>query len=126
MASAIKFRYQRLKDEGMRDEYEGNERLIVRSRNWFKFRRVHSRRRFRLKVPSLKRFLKRKVRLVRVSCAAVLKRLKEGKGHIGDLFTGNYMFLQVNPTSFKCFDKYHHGRNHNLNGLPPRYYIHGV
>ncbi|KAJ8750180.1 hypothetical protein K2173_014095 [Erythroxylum novogranatense] len=124
MASANKFRYQRLKHEGL--GHEENERFnVVRSRNWRKLRRVHTRR-FRLKVPGLKRYLKRKVRLVRVSCAKVLRRLKEGKGHFGDLFSGNYLFLHVNPASLKCFDKHYPGSNLNFSGCPSRYHIPGV
>jgi len=75
---------------------------------------VPSRRRFRLKVPSLKR----KVRLlssVRVSWGRVLKRLKESQAHFGDLFVGNYLFIQVNPTPLKCLKK-----DHDLGGLSSR------
>ncbi|GMY13233.1 protein SIEVE ELEMENT OCCLUSION B [Fagus crenata] len=121
MASVTKFLpYQRLGHDGF-DGYdeEISERLVVRSRNWCKFKRVPIRRRFKLKVPSLRKFL-RKVRLfsgVRLSCAKVLKRLKESQAHFGEIFAGNYMFIQVNPTSLKCLKKGHD----DLNGLSSRY-----
>lgn len=127
--SATRFPYQRLENEVLFDDYEGREKLVGRPRNWYKFRRVHIRKRFRIrvKVPSLRRFLRRKIRLVstvRVSCAKVLKRLKEGQGYFGDLFAGNYLFMQVNPTPLKHFEKsYYHGTALNLRGLPSSYSI---
>jgi hypothetical protein len=35
---------------------------------------------------------------VRASVAKVAARLREGRPYIGDLFAGNYMFLQVAPS----------------------------
>ncbi|RWW58566.1 hypothetical protein BHE74_00034555 [Ensete ventricosum] len=35
---------------------------------------------------------------VRVSVAKVIKRLKEGRPYLGELFAGNYMFMQVSPS----------------------------
>ena len=35
---------------------------------------------------------------VRASVARVVRRLKEGRPYIGDLFAGNYMFMQVAPS----------------------------
>ncbi|KAK2661629.1 hypothetical protein Ddye_000203 [Dipteronia dyeriana] len=113
-----KFGYQRLRHGGgggggEDDDDDGrDQRVVMKSRNWFRFRRVHIRRRFRLKLP----VLRKKVRLVsavRFSCAKVLKRLKESQAHFGDLFAGNYLFLQVNPTSLKCIE--------NLQALPSNY-----
>ncbi|KAI5341268.1 PREDICTED: AT5G14410 [Prunus dulcis] len=114
--------YQRLKHDDDQDGLEldddfdyGRVRVLARSRStsWckFRFRKVHIRRRsFKLKVPSLKRllFLRRKIRLIsalRASCANVLQRFKEGQAHFGDLFAGNYLFLQVNPCSLKSLHK---------------------
>ncbi|GAV84444.1 hypothetical protein CFOL_v3_27888 [Cephalotus follicularis] len=100
----------RLKNEGGFDEYEAErererDRAVVRSGSLYRFKGVHIRRRsFRLKVPSLRK-LRRKVRLFRVSCAKVLKRLKESQAHFGDLFAGNYLFMQVNPTSLEYLEK---------------------
>ncbi|TXG54746.1 hypothetical protein EZV62_020002 [Acer yangbiense] len=115
-SSASKFGYQRLRHEGGGGDGDGDDdgrdqRVVMKSRKWFRFRRVHIRRRFRLKLPIL-----RKVRLVsavRLSCAKVLKRLKESQAHFGDLFAGNYLFLQVNPNSLKCIE--------NLQSLPSNY-----
>jgi hypothetical protein len=86
------------------------------SRNWYsRYKRVPSRRRFKLKVPNLMRFL-RKVWLlssVRVSWGRVLKRLKESQAHFGDLF-----FIQVNPNPLKCLKN-----DHDLSGLRIYIYI---
>ncbi|KXG34084.2 uncharacterized protein LOC8081317 [Sorghum bicolor] len=35
---------------------------------------------------------------VRASVARVARRLREGRPYVGDLFAGNYMFLQVTPS----------------------------
>lgn len=35
---------------------------------------------------------------VRASIARVARRLRDGRPYVGDLFAGNYMFLQVSPT----------------------------
>lgn len=123
MSSGVKFPYQRLKQEDDIDEYQLREyykKALARSRTWYRFRKVPIRRRFKLKIPSLRRFIRRKAKLVssiRVSFARVVKRLKESQSHLGDLFAGNYLFLQVTPTSFRCLDKGHH----HLNGLSSRY-----
>ncbi|XP_022750533.1 uncharacterized protein LOC111299556 isoform X1 [Durio zibethinus] len=120
MASTAKFSYQRLRHEGNElDVDEIAETLIGRSRAWYRLKKIPVRRRFRLKVPSLKRFLKRKVKLVRLSFAKLMQRLKESKAHFGDLFAGNYMFIQVNPTTMKCFEKSCKGPG--LKGLPSRF-----
>ncbi|KAI9177230.1 hypothetical protein LWI28_012635 [Acer negundo] len=114
-SSASKFGYQRLRHEGGgcgSDDDGGDQRVVMKSRNWFRFRRVHIRRRFRLKLPNLRKKV-RLVSAVRLSCAKVMKRLKESQVHFGDLFAGNYLFLQVNPTSFKCIE--------NLQALPSNY-----
>ncbi|GMN42626.1 hypothetical protein TIFTF001_011824 [Ficus carica] len=123
MSSGVKFPYQKLKQEDDIDDYQLREyykKALARSRTWYRFRKVPIRRRFKLKIPSLRRFIRRKAKLVssiRVSFANVVKRLKESQSHLGDLFAGNYLFLQVTPTSFKCLDKGHH----HLNGLSSRY-----
>ncbi|KAM7268692.1 hypothetical protein ACFE04_010858 [Oxalis oulophora] len=88
------FSYQRLKNEGGVDDE--NERVIGRSRTGsFRLRR---KRVFRLKVPSLRKLLRKRFGLL---VAKVMKRLKESQAHFGDLFAGNYMLLQVNPTPLK-------------------------
>ncbi|KAM5581811.1 hypothetical protein ABKV19_010842 [Rosa sericea] len=131
-------RYQRLRqhddDEGNGVPDDGyydfeKERVVVTKAkssssiiSWYKLKSrlvpsVSLRRRFRLRrrVVSLRRLLRlrRKLKLVcghlRVSCQKVVKRFKDGQSHFGDLFAGNYMFLQVNPSSLKCLD--HRRRN---------------
>ena len=122
MASLTKFLpYQRLGHDGGFDDEEIEERYVGKSRSWFRFKRVPIRRRFKLKVPSLRRFLRKKVRLfssVRLSCAKALKSFKESQVHFGDIFAGNYLFVQINPTSLKSLKK-----GHDLNGLSSRYSI---
>ncbi|XP_052190599.1 uncharacterized protein LOC127800180 [Diospyros lotus] len=105
-SSSSAFSYQRLRHEGDgADDYDDGgeirERVIGRRRSWPRTRKVHVRKRLRLRIPSLKRFLRRKARLVADSWARVLKRLKESQSHFGDLFAGNYLFMQVNPTPLK-------------------------
>ncbi|KAF0926838.1 hypothetical protein E2562_027423 [Oryza meyeriana var. granulata] len=60
------------------------------------------RRRPRLRISSLTRVLRRKAAAVggamRASVAKVVRRLKEGSPYVGDLFAGNYMFMQVTPS----------------------------
>jgi hypothetical protein len=52
----------------------------------------------------------------------VLKRLKEGQAHFGDLFAGNYLFMQVNPTPLKYFERSYYNKNVlDLNSFPPGY-----
>ncbi|OWM71491.1 uncharacterized protein LOC116194519 [Punica granatum] len=107
---AAMFRYQKLKPEAGLDvgadtdepHYPIKFRSIPQrssSRIWARVRRVHVRRRVRLRVPGLRRFLRWKARLVAAAVRKVVRRLKEGQGHWGDLFAGNYLFLQVNPSS---------------------------
>ncbi|KAL2320189.1 hypothetical protein Fmac_029158 [Flemingia macrophylla] len=101
MVPLRKLRYQKLRHENGSDE----ER---RPKSWFRFRRVPIRRRFRLKIPNLRRLWSKRARLVssmRISYAKVVKRFKEDHVHFGDLFAGNYLFMHVNPTSLKCLQK---------------------
>jgi hypothetical protein len=42
---------------------------------------------------------------MRISCAKVVKRFKDGQVHFGDLFAGNYLFMQVNPSSLNYLGK---------------------
>ncbi|KAE9588920.1 hypothetical protein Lal_00012522 [Lupinus albus] len=108
MASFRKFSYQRLKPKSWSDD-ETRERVILRPKNnWFRLRKIPMRRRFRLKIPSLRKLWRKKFKLVsamRISFAKVMKRFKDGEGHFGDLFAGNYLFMQVNPTSLKYLQK---------------------
>ena len=127
------FSYQRLRNEGgdhNLDDYDNfyerdnniyQIKALGRPKSWYRFRRVPIKRRFKLKIPGLRRLLRRKAKLVssvRVSLSSIVKRLKESQSHLGDLFAGNYLFLQISPTSLKCLNKGHH---HDLNGLSSRY-----
>lgn len=113
MVSAGKFRYQKLGAEtGFDDGDIRRERpVIMRQRNsnkWYRFRRIHIRRRFKVKVPGLRKLWRKKAKMVSAmkrSCAKVMKRLKEGQDHFGDLFAGNYLFMQINPTSFAYIER---------------------
>nr|KYP71583.1 hypothetical protein KK1_010848 [Cajanus cajan] len=102
-----KLRYQKLRHENVSVE-ERDKVSQIRPKSWFRFRRVPIRRRFRLKIPSLRRLWRKRARLVssmRISYAKVVKRFKEGQVHFGDLFAGNYLFMHVNPTSLKCIQR---------------------
>ncbi|CAK9180436.1 unnamed protein product [Ilex paraguariensis] len=123
MASTAKLSYQRLRNEGGFDDDDYDyiaDRVIGRARSWARFRKVPLRRRFRVRIPSLRRFLRRKARVVVAACSKVVKRLKEGQSHFGDLFAGNYLFMQVTPTPLKCVDKSLKGHYH-LPGLSSGY-----
>ncbi|CAA2985319.1 Hypothetical predicted protein [Olea europaea subsp. europaea] len=109
MGSKPKVSYQRLRSELWFDEdgdyhdIDIREKVIRRFRSR-RFRKVHIRRKLRIKIPSLKRLLRRKARLVKIGWCKILKRLKESQSHFGDLFAGNYMFMQVTPTPLKSAD----------------------
>uniref|UniRef100_A0A5B7C4K4 Uncharacterized protein n=1 Tax=Davidia involucrata TaxID=16924 RepID=A0A5B7C4K4_DAVIN len=116
MASTAKFSYQRLRHEGGFDDDDDDDeeiraRIIGKARSWSRVRKVHIRKRLKVRIPSLGRFLRRKARLVMVSCAKVLKRLKDNRSHFGDLFAGNYLFMQVTPTPLKGVNKSLKGQN---------------
>ncbi|XP_023756238.1 uncharacterized protein LOC111904743 [Lactuca sativa] len=110
MAPATGFSYQRLRNEGSGDEnYEylkEVKRAIahVKARiQWSsRLKRVPLRKKTKkMKIPSLRKFMRRKARVVMLSMAKVVKRLKDSQSHFGDLFAGNYLFMQVNPSSLK-------------------------
>nr|DAD30754.1 TPA_asm: hypothetical protein HUJ06_009605 [Nelumbo nucifera] len=121
MASAIKFSYQRLRNEGVFDVERRKERDFGRTRSWPKFRKLGSRKRLRIRIPGLRRFLRRKAKLftaARLSWNKVVKRFKESGVHVGDLFSGNYLFLQVNPSPLKYAERSF--MSHDLHGLSSR------
>lgn len=126
MASASKFSYQRLRNDAGFEFYddEDRERVVLRTRSWSRLKRFTIRKKFKIKVPSLRRFLRRKLRLasnVKVAMGRVVKRLKESQNHLGDLFAGNYLFMQVTPTSLKCSEKSFKATG--FNGLPSSMYV---
>ncbi|XP_076896562.1 uncharacterized protein LOC143549563 [Bidens hawaiensis] len=103
------FSYHRLRNEAD-NEYNFDEEIkraidhvksrIIRRPS--RLQRVKMRRKLKIKIPSLKMFLRRRARLVMVSMAKVVKRLKDSQSHFGDLFAGNYLFMQVNPSPLKA------------------------
>lgn len=113
-----KFSYQKLtkaKEESDEEDYRVE---VVRARsvptNWWKLRRLSGRRRSKVRIAGLRRFLRRRGRVissVRVSWIKVWKRLKEGRAHFADLFAGNYMFMQVSPTPLGCEKAYTMAQN---------------
>lgn len=120
MASILS--YKRLKHESLFDEddedFDIREKVIGRvvRRSRLRFTtRVHIRRKLqRVKIPSLKRFLRRKVRVVKVAWKKVYKRLKESQSHFGDLFAGNYLFMQVTPSPLKYIVDHNYVKGHDV------------
>ncbi|MQM01752.1 hypothetical protein Taro_034501 [Colocasia esculenta] len=60
-----------------------------RGRRWW--------RRPRVRILPLRRLLGRRARLVRASLGRVVRRFREGRSHLGEIFAGNYLFVQVTP-----------------------------
>ncbi|XP_057767053.1 uncharacterized protein LOC130987526 [Salvia miltiorrhiza] len=104
MASNAKLSYQRLRHEAWFDDddeyYDLREKVIGRLRS-SRFKRFHVKKKLKVKIPNLKRFLRVKARLVKFAWRKVCKRLRESQSHFGDLFAGNYLFMQVTPTPLK-------------------------
>ncbi|KAJ0854749.1 hypothetical protein HanRHA438_Chr14g0666001 [Helianthus annuus] len=84
--------YQRLRNEEGHKETDREPKSRTR---WPL--RLKIKKRMKMKIPSLRR----KALVVMATLAKVLKRLKESQSHLGDLFAGNYLFLQVTPTPLK-------------------------
>ncbi|GAA0144768.1 hypothetical protein LIER_05126 [Lithospermum erythrorhizon] len=98
--------YQKLKNEVCLYEYDdGLYDLRGKARSSSRFRRVHIRKKLKIKIPWFRKLFSRKAKMVRFAWTKVLKRLKESQPHFGDLFAGNYLFMQVTPTSFKDLSK---------------------
>ncbi|KAL0450724.1 UNVERIFIED_CONTAM: hypothetical protein Slati_1628800 [Sesamum latifolium] len=105
--------YKRLKHEiDLLDEdhedFDIREKVIGRISR----RRFQVRRKLRVKIPNLRRLLRRKVKVVKVAWKKMYKRLKESQSHLGDLFAGNYLFMQVTPTPFKYALDHHHNSSY--------------
>ncbi|KAL3636648.1 hypothetical protein CASFOL_018947 [Castilleja foliolosa] len=97
-SSASKLSYQRLKQEIYIDENDKIwEEVIGKSLRRSRFRKLHIKRKLRvkLKIPGIKRLLRKKVSLVKFAWNKVCKRLKESQAHFSHLFAGNYLFMQV-------------------------------
>ncbi|KAJ1391914.1 hypothetical protein SESBI_36266 [Sesbania bispinosa] len=111
MVSVGKLSYRRLRNE---EELDGKilEREVKRAKAWLKLRALAGRRRPRLRIAGLRRFLRKRTKFLsrfRVSWCKALKRLKNGQCHMNDLFGGNFLFMQPNPTPFGCREKPHVG-----------------
>ncbi|XP_012079950.2 uncharacterized protein LOC105640283 isoform X3 [Jatropha curcas] len=108
------FSYQRLQRHGGL-----NEELDT---DFPTFRRFNiNGRRLKLRIPGLRRFLRKRPRLlhrVKVSWRKAWKRLKNGQAHINDLFGGNFMVMQVSHTPFKCGDRPYIMGRHASQRLP--------
>ncbi|XP_016902323.1 uncharacterized protein LOC107991631 [Cucumis melo] len=138
-ASAGKFRYRRLRYS---EEFEeafgrsrgggGGIRKRWRTRRWWFRMRMRKgssslsigRRLKKLRIPSLRKLMRRKWRLVnamRGSIAKVLKRFRDGEAYLGDLFAGNYLFLQVNPSSMKCMKNHHQQHGFDVRNFTQTY-----
>ncbi|KAI3665995.1 hypothetical protein L6452_44633 [Arctium lappa] len=106
MSPATGFSYHRLHNEGGENDYEEEMKRAIdhvkaRIQRSTRLKRLQMRKRLKMKIPSLRKFMRRRARVVMVSMAKVLKRLKDSQSHFGDLFAGNYLFMQVNPTPLK-------------------------
>ncbi|KAL5718022.1 hypothetical protein ACHQM5_010967 [Ranunculus cassubicifolius] len=125
MSFNSRFTYKRLKNEGVLEEEPPQllelVRTVNRRKSWSRYiKRGSSRRRLKIRIPGLKRFLRKKVKLfsaVRGSYQKVVQRFLEGRSHMGDLFAGNYLFM-VSPTTFKSHEKAY---LNNLQGLTAKY-----
>lgn len=103
--------YQRLQNEEWFDDLlnTGIESKKPEKSTWSRnCRKIHIRRKLKIKIPSLKKMLKRKKeKLVAVSWSKFVKRLKGVHSNFSDIFGGNYLFMQVPPPSLKYIDKAH-------------------
>ncbi|CAG7911265.1 unnamed protein product, partial [Brassica rapa] len=73
--------------------------------------------RVRVKIRRFRGFVRKKASKVKIGVLKILKRLKESQSHFGDLFAGNYLFMQVNPSSLNTkyvFDRSFQVQNGNL------------
>ncbi|KAK9995607.1 hypothetical protein SO802_020293 [Lithocarpus litseifolius] len=122
MASA-NFSYYKLKQESwLIDEESKEERSLRKIRRWSEITRSLGRRRPKVQIPGLRRFLRKKKRFfnrLKVSWRKALKRLKNGQVHMNDLFGGTYLVMQFNyGTTLRCGERPYMG--HGLHGMPSR------
>ncbi|KAE8736289.1 Non-LTR retrolelement reverse transcriptase-like protein [Hibiscus syriacus] len=95
MASMPKFSYQRLTNE---------EETSIRFKSERKWSRITIRKRPKLRIPGLRRFLRRRSRVflrLKLSWRKALERLKNGQSHMNDLYGGNFLVMQHNNTPFE-------------------------
>ncbi|KAG2300513.1 hypothetical protein Bca4012_012105 [Brassica carinata] len=123
MASSLKISnipYKRLSLED--DVFDETTTRSSSSSYPYRFKRVLSLRgrrriRVRVKIRRLRGFVRKKASKVKIGVLKILKRLKESQSHFGDLFAGNYLFMQVNPSSLNTkyvFDRSFQVQNGNL------------
>lgn len=118
MASTrLKFSYRRLRKDPPEPEEDGGREVAqqVRAVGGGRGRR----RRPRVRIARLRCLLRRQGVRMRASLRRVVGRLNEARSHFGELFSGNYVFMQVNPAPVgKPFAAVH-------GGVPPpsRYYL---
>ncbi|KAI9087652.1 hypothetical protein K1719_030522 [Acacia pycnantha] len=120
MTSGAKFSYQRLQNEAELDEETTLETRVKKAKAWLKLKALAGRRRPKVRVPRLRRFLRKRSKFLRsfkVSWRKALLRLKNGQSHLNDLFGGNFLFMHSNPTPFSM--------NHGLHKPPPTTYSTG-
>ncbi|CAL4945627.1 unnamed protein product [Urochloa decumbens] len=88
--------------ESYRSYYRTLGAAFVRGRRRRQWQQQRVRPRRRLRISGLARALRRRAAAVggrvRAAAAKVARRLREGRPYIGDLFAGNYMFMQVAPS----------------------------
>lgn len=105
---AARFPYHKLRRGGFWDDEDSHEeeRAFRRIRNFSRFRGFSiNRRRVKLRIPGLRRFLRKRARFLtraKASWGKALKRLKNGQAHMHDLLSGNFLVMQVSPSPFKC------------------------
>ncbi|GJT24822.1 hypothetical protein Tco_0894759 [Tanacetum coccineum] len=107
------FSYQRLQNEDHNEhDYEDEIKKAIahvksKIRRTSRLKRVHMKKKLKMKIPSLRKFFMRmRSRVIMASMSKVVKRLKESQSHFGDLFAGNYLFMQVNPGPVKTTSPY--------------------
>ncbi|KAK9698950.1 hypothetical protein RND81_08G142900 [Saponaria officinalis] len=119
-----KFSYQKLNQQVIFQDHEQYDHRkhpnfdVIRSSfslRRTRFTRIRPRR-FRLRIAGFRKlFRMKRVKVGRLSWAKFVKRIKESQSHFGDLFSGNYLFMQVSPTSLKNNRPYLAHHNHHLN-----------
>lgn len=135
MASSGMFSYQKLRENQTEvvDEIESDVVFSRKARGWLKLRRSSGskrsrrwwRRKPRLRIPGLRRVVRKRTKSLKLAVKKVVERFKEGRSHLGDLFAGNYMLMQINPsspTSMKYLDKSFTGEP-KLPPPPSKYYL---
>ncbi|KAL1371344.1 hypothetical protein HN51_001556 [Arachis hypogaea] len=99
------YEYRRLLNE---DEETLLRKQVKKAKAWLKFRALASRRRPRIRVAGLRKFIRKRTKVLskfKIHWRKAMKRLKNGQSHMNDLFGANYLFMQPNSTPFGCRQK---------------------